>query len=639
MEVAGRTRIYTVVSGDPAELQVADLATGSLMDRHILPGAPTAWAMVTAPDQRSVYLGGALGHLLRYDPAARTLKDLGRATQRAEVVFDLVVGPDGRVWGGSYPRGELWAYTPRTGRVTTIAPLRDGREYARSLTVEGSTLFVGTGSVNPSIVAVDLLRPTERREIPLPGAPRSGFVTELRSYGRLLAAKLPDGSRGVYDLERSSWDTPVSLDATGRQLAQSPSLAPAGQPFYYFSNGLLWRIRPNLPDARAKVPIATTTIPPGRDRFVVRATLAGVRSDWLVSYDGSRTTVAIDVGALADPGSGEDVPEARWVRTSLRLDPRPLGIKSLGAGADGLLWAGGFGGASLSSLDTRLPSPSLIPRVGGADSDQALVGFGEVEGLVSSGPYEFFGTYTGARIFRYDTRQPWLDGKNPALVAHLGPTWGQDRPLAWATSTGRTYFGTVPRYGLRGGVLGWFVGDGTVPTVVPSPVPDQSIVGLAASGTVVYGTTSRWGGLGTGPSKGDARVFAYDTEHRRALWVTTPRVGSQSAGSVVVDRSGRLFVLMRSELVELDRSDGHVIRRFPLGTQPAGERATYADTGLAEGGGRLWAATSGGLWAVDPGTGAFTQVISRGIRFPRVEFTADAAFFSAGQTLMRVAVP
>ena len=640
--VDGRTLLYTVVSGDPAELQVADLETGRLLDRHVLPGAAAAWAVVTSPDQRSVYLGGASGHLLRYDPVGRSLTDLGRATTQAQVVFGLAVGADGRVWGGSYPGGELWVHDPRRKGFTTIAPLRGGHEYARSLAIEGQTLYVGTGSVNPSIISIDLRDPAERQEIALPGAPRSGFVTELRSYGRLLAAKLPDGARGVYDLERSTWDTPVSKDATGRQLAQSPSTVPTGQPFYYFSNGLLWRVHPDRPDATAKVPVARTSIPPGRDRFVVRATLDGTTSDWLVSYDGSRSVVAIDVGALADGtdgADGQDLPQARWLRTTLALDPQTLRIKSLGAGADGVLWAGGFGGASLSSLDTNRPAAALTPRVGGVDTGAALLGFGEVEGLASSGPYEFFGTYTGARIFRFDTRQPWVDGKNPAPVAHLGPSWGQDRPGAWATSADRTYFGTIPRYGRRGGVLGWFEGDSTTPTVVPSPVADQSIVGLAASGSVVFGATSRWGGLGVGPTAAGAVVFAYDTEQRRVLWTSTLGVDLQSAGSVLLDGSGRLFALTRSVLVELDRSDGSVVRRFPLGLAGGGERATFADTDLAEGGGRLWAVTPDGLWAVDTGSGAFTRVADRGIRFPRVEFLADAAYYSAGRTLMKVAVP
>lgn len=637
--VGGRPLIYTVVSGFPAELQVADLATGRLVDRHVLPGAPTGWAMVTAPDQRTVYLGGAQGHVLRYDPRARTLKDLGRATHRAEVVFSLAMAPDGRVWGGSYPGGELWALDPRADKFTSIEPLREDREYARSLAIQGSTLYVGTGSVNPSVVTIDLQDPSAREEIALPGTPASGFVTELRIYGRLLAAKLPDGTRGVYDLQRRTWDTPVSKDATGRQLTQSPSEAAPGQPFYYFSNGLLWRVHPDRPDASAKVPVATTTIPPGRDRFVVRATIGGTLSDWLVSYDGSQELVAIDVGALPDGVEGKDLPEARLVPIHLRLDPRPLRIKSLGAGSDGVLWAGGFGGASLSSLDTREPIPSLTPRLGGADSGQALLGFGEVEGLAASGPHEFFGTYTGARIFRFDTRRPWVDGQNPALVAHLGPSYAQDRPLGWASSSGRTYFGTVPRYGRRGGVLGWFVGDSTEPTVVPSPVKDQSIVGLAASGSVVYGTTSRWGGLGAKPVAADAAVFAYDTRTGRTLWTTPPRAGLQSAGSVVVDDAGRLFVLMRSELVELDRADGHVVRRFPLGQAMAGDQPTFADTGLAVGAGRLWAATADGLWAVDPGTGSFVQVAAHDVLPSRVQFLADAAYFPTGKTLMRVLVP
>lgn len=638
--VDGRALIYTIVAGAPAELQVADLATGRLVDRHVVPGALTGWALATAPDQKSVYLGGATGHLFRYDPVERTLSDLGRATKQAQVIFDLTVAADGRVWGGSYPRGELWVHDPRQGKFTSIAPLGAGREYARSLALEGNTLYVGTGSVAPSIVAIDLRAPDRRREIALPGAPPSGLVTELRVQGRLLAAKLPDGTRGVHDLQRSTWDTPVSRDTTGRQLSQSPSMAPTGNPFYYFSNGRLWRVRPDRPDAQAKVAIATSRIPPGRERHVVRATLAGRTSDWLVSYDGSRAVVAIDVGALPDPTSSQPIPKAPWVKSSLELAPRPLRIKSLGIGTDGVLWAGGFGGSSLSSLDTRKPKASLEPRVGGADSPREDVGFGEVEGSVSNGKYTYFGTYTNARIFRYDTRRPWVNGQNPAQVADLGASWGQDRPLAWAKSPERTYFGTIPLYGRNGGVLGWFEGTDTTPVVVPTPVPNHSIVGLAATDEMVYGTTSRWGGLGAPPAVDAPAVFAYDTMNRRVLWTTPVGSGLQSAGSVLVTRAGRLFVLTRSELRELDRTTGRTIRLFPLGTSASTvERATFAETDLAEGGGRVWAATPDGGWAVDLAVGTFTQVVGKELGPPQVEFLADAAYFPAGRTLMGVAAP
>ncbi|MEN3123673.1 hypothetical protein [Janibacter sp. LM] len=69
---------------------------------------------------------------------------------------------------------------------------------------------------------------------------------------------------------------------------------------------------------------------------------------------------------------------------------------------------------------------------------------------MGSGHHQHLGTYTDGRIFRHDTTQPWSDGKNPALLTTLGPTHTQDGPLAWATSGGRTYFGTVPKYGVRG---------------------------------------------------------------------------------------------------------------------------------------------------------------------------------------------
>ena len=75
-------------------------------------------------------------------------------------------------------------------------------------------------------------------------------------------------------------------------------------------------------------------------------------------------------------------------------------------------------------------------------------------GSVTNGRYQFFGTYPRARIFRLDTIRPWKDGENPRLVADLGTPGDQDRPIAWTTSGERTVFGTIPKYGVTGGVLG-----------------------------------------------------------------------------------------------------------------------------------------------------------------------------------------
>ncbi|HET7397097.1 MAG TPA: hypothetical protein VFJ94_01145 [Intrasporangium sp.] len=632
LNVGGRPKLATIVSGDPASLQIADVQTGTVDDVRRLPGLVHGWGLTESADGRSLYVGGGSGHLLRYDPATKSLTDLGRATPRARLVFDLATGPDGRVWGASYPGGEVWAYDPATQAFTVLDPVGSGHDYARSIAVDRDWVYVGTGSVNPDIVRISAADPSRRTTIALPDPVASGFVVSLDLHGRYLAARLPEGRRGVYDTVSQTWDVPLSQDAGGRQIQQTPtSTTVDGAPFYYFTNGRLWRVDPQATGPAAKRAVATVAAPEGRDRAVVRTRIGGVDGDWILSFDGVDTVTALNVSALP-PATGASLPAAPVRTLRLHLRPSPVPIKSLAVGSRGEVLVGGFGGSSLSMLDPADPQPRLTPLISDPVGRDV---FGEVEGMVSNGRFDFFGSYTSARLFRRDSTLPWVDGENPRLLATLGPTLGQDRPLAWATSGDRTVFGTVPQYGRLGGVLGWFDGADTTPQTVWCPVPDQSVVALAGAGHVAYGGTSRWGGLGVRPSTASAELFAYDLESRQALWHVAPLPGAQAFTAVLLDSEGRLWAATSTTLVELDRASGRVRRTLPLLPGAERDEPTYRGADLAELDGRVVVAAQGRLYAVDPDTLAVDTIASRGVAPAKVRAIDGLLYFPSRSVLLR----
>jgi outer membrane protein assembly factor BamB len=316
----------------------------------------------------------------------------------------------------------------------------------------------------------------------------------------------------------------------------------------------------------------------------------------------------------------------------VRFLPTKMRIKSLAAGPASV-FVGGYGGSSLAVLDEGLTTKSQYP-----DVPYAAGVIGEVEGSIAKGTLQYLGTYTDAGIFRYDTTKPWIDGVNPAKIATLGPTHQQDRPLAWATSGGRVFFGTVPRYGVLGGALGIIDDDTSAPRVVRAPVVDQSVVSLAASGSVVYGGTSRWGGLGATPTQPTAKIFAYDVATNRKLWEVSPASGVEAYGALTIGPARTLWAANGTTLVELDPSTGATLRTVVLQAQGPQPTPTLRNAALASLDGVLYLVAAGKLYSFDPATLRVDIVAPSGISTPQLVARPGSVLVPMGSVLQEMLV-
>lgn len=634
-------KFSTVTSGAPGVFQFADLQTGKVEFSHQVPGILNGWALTPSRDERMIFVGGQ-GHVWRFDTRTRSFTDLGQATPRATRVFDLVTAPDGRIWGGSYPGGDVWSINPTTGAFTSAGAVGNDNDYARTLAVDDENVYVGTGSIEPNIVQISTTDPPRRIQIAPPTDVGKGFLTQLEAHDGFLTALFPDGTRGLYDVTARRWvDTPV-LDTTGNLFQRVPgSTAPDNQ-LYFFRDGKFWRGTVSAAGIRQQA-VGAIPVPRNGAGTVVRIRLDGQLADWVIVHDSHTQVVAFKVPQQPSPKGKLSVLVPR--KLAIHLKPSPLRVKSMAARGDDVI-VGGYGGASLSVLDTRPLGSDGAPRlnrlVGGASTPKF---FGEVEGMITNGRFQYFGTYPKARIFRFDTTKPWKDRTNPRMVVDLGAETEQDRPIAWTASGARTFFGTIPDYGIRGGVLGWFDGNATSPVVIDPPVHDQSVVGLTARRQVVYGGTSRWGGLGSRPSSGPPSVFAYDSDRRNLLWTVTPDPAAQSVGSVLVDDDGRLWAATRNRVFQLDPATGRTVRTIPLGItgdptsadpddgDPAA--ATFVSTAMVSLRGHLYVVTGGQLLQLDPQTARIRQVAEGGISPSRLAVVGDDLYFPVVTTLMR----
>lgn len=613
--VAGRAMLYTVVSGEPAELQFVDVQSGVVTRRVPLPGMGVGWGLVQAPNG-FIYAAGTGGHLYEVNPADGSARDLGKPATGATMIWDLDVDSAGRIYAASYPDAHLAFYDPRSGTSTDLGSVSPTHDYARSVAIVGGNAYVGLGSTDPCLMRVSLTDPTDREEIALPVPVGAGRVSAVEPLGNFLLAQTPggvtatgatySGERRLYDLRTGSWNVPANL------YTQTPSGLDSQGNFYYVSYQQLWAVNSATGE---KVSLARVSTPMGRDRLVYRGTLGGVTSEWLLTYDPSGVVGAVDLTSYAQS------------TYTVRFTPTKMPIKALDEGVGGRVFVGGYGGASLSVVDaygTRTQYP-VAPETG----PNAL---GELEGTHAHGNVQYLGSYTDSKILRYDPAQPWVQGTNPQLLVNLGTSMQQDRPLAWASAGQRTYFGTVPRYGVLGGALGIIDNDSSLPRVIPSPVAAQGVVSLAASGDIVYGGTTRWGGLGVNPTTPTAAVFAYDVAHSKVLWTARPIAGAQAYGGLVLGPASTLWAASGTRLVELDPRTGAVKRQVMVYPEQVRSEVAYKNADLVSYGGLLYLA-AGKVYAVDPATLRVSTPVASGLTSRQLAVVGSRIHYATGATL------
>lgn len=583
MVVNGRPAIVSAVSGSPARLQVIDLQRDEVIADTPIPGSSSVFGLATT-STGTVYVGSSDGHLYRWRPGLQAVEDLGRTTAEAKTVFDIEVAPDGRVWGGTAPKAEVFMFDPATGRMTDLGSVSSGDTYARSVAVTNGATYVGTGPTSPKIVRIQS-RTLTRSVVPLPDGLATKFVYGLETRGDFLSVK-GDSSRApyrLYNYVNGTWPT-MPMDPGGNPLTrQHPMpLSSTGEFYYTTYKQILGVNGSDLSTAVRDSP--TTLLYAKRDTSIISATIDGLSGEWIIHHNSDGTVQGLHVGT--------------WTVKDWTVSWRetPMSIKSIFAGPNGDVYTGGYGGASLAvtSLDGTI---TQYPKQ--LDSADAAV-IGEIEGGIATGGTVYLGSYTGGKIFRYDPSRPWVDGSNPELIARTS-SQGQDRPMAWANAEGRTFFGTVPTYGVTGGRLGIIDNNTSTPRLV-DPSPGRSVVDLAARGSVAYGSTSRWGGLGSTPVHSSGTVFAYDAARNRKVWEVTPQEGSEAVGAIAIAPNGNLWASAGWNLYEIGPNSGKVLRRVSLRPDPQAKRLTWSDTDIQFIGSRLYLTVGTAVYSVDTTT-------------------------------------
>lgn len=636
-DALGNPTAYAVVTGNDthdAQLIGINDETGAVTANVDLPGATGAWAATTATDG-SIYVGSynydntAEGaHLYRYVPGAATATDLGSTIQGDTFVFSLAAGPGGAVFGGGYPSGGVFKYTPGSGFTQVgTRPLAPPEQYAHGVAYDSSNgvLYAGIGA-HAHLMAcpgagsdcTDILPAQYQTDaFTYSVSAGDGYVFANMSptgdgNGDLLILKVTVGTDG------SVTATPVKDIPNVKYPGASGVID--GAVYYVTTSNNLGRY-----DIAANAATSTGISPPTGPRAWGVTTIGG---DPVLLGTGNGPSGPVVVKYDTTDGTLTSVP-------AVDAPPVPTDIEDIQAGPDGNIYSSGFQSGA-AGVYTPMRSDQSV---------QYGSGLSQAEGAAVIGDTLYWGTYPGADIYGYTTGQPWTPGRNPRVVCSLTAE-DQDRPYGMVNAGGQLYIGTEASYGnLQGALTVYDPGTGTC-TANENVIPDESVTSLAYLDGTVYGGTSIWGGLGVQPTQTEAGFFTVNTASGATTRVPLPVPGVQAVLGLssgpdhriwMVAETNRIHILAYDPASHRFTADIEPFPRLPISTTSP---VDGHDAFLAVGGdGDLYGTVhSTYLYRLDPRTLRVTILRAANVQDLTTDQYGNVYYVEDGYQLWRMAV-
>ena len=484
----GKEYVFTVVRGVPARLIGYELDSNKMIVNSLLPGTDGAWDMEVSSDNR-VYISGN-GKMYSYTLGDVEAKDLGLALPNQKVIWDLVAGRDGRIYGGTYPGAQVFEYDPNAGfKDVGNGALKTNEEYVRSIAYDekNNTIYAGLGS-HAAFVALDLAS-KQKRDLLAEEDRDHEFVYDME-----LIPGLKGGDRIFAWLNSAKGlETFVYNLNSGKYEQRLPSIEIKSmvrddktQNVYYTAGGKLYV----MDFAQAK-PIA---------KEIAKIEGRG-RAGFLDKQGHYKVLTSTHKVLTINVKTGQIVREVL-----LDVPKAPISIQSIFWGPDGKIWSAGYLAGNHGTFDPNTEEHADYP------------GLHQTEGMNSMRNTIYFGNYTKAEVFAYDVTKPWSTSQgNPKF---LGAIRNQDRPFAVlpVKSRNEMLFGTITGYGQLGGAIAHLnVGTEKLESFV-NVIPNQAITSLIEFDGHIIGGSTIFGGLGSVPVENKGRIFEWDPENKKVLW-------------------------------------------------------------------------------------------------------------------------
>lgn len=599
----GELEVYFHSNGLPGTFSVLDGNTGELKFSQVAQGTEAVWGMVIGLDGTVYFASTGDGSLFAYDPIRQELKTVG-VNPTDQWTWDLELADDGKIYGSTYPNAGVWEYDPSTGKFRDFGPMVSDAAYVRGIAVEGDYIYAATGTVRHLI---KLNRHTgEKTEIVIEGhTGTNGFFEDLRISDEYFF--LSSGSVNMLVVDR---DTLEVVDE-----------------FHYNNN--ISKPDPNNPNmiyfkSNQKLMKYDTS----------KLELSEVKLDVLLP-DTARVKdfVWIEDELVFITAYGEYMffnPKTETLRfQTLDIAAQPVAIQALEAGFDGKLYMGGYQrGMSIFNPFT-------------GEKEVNISSFAQPEGIGFMNGKVYYGTYVAAIMYALDPSKPVELGNNPNMIHAIGDH--QDRPFALTSGDNKLFVGTVPDYGMLGGVLAIY--DETTDSWFQerNVVQDQSIIALEYHDGLLYGGTSIWGGLDATLTQEEAKLFIWDTKtNTKVKEMTLDIPGIDEApkmiGGLSVGPDGLLWGIVDGTIFAMDLETHEIVKSKMI--QPSKYNSSKWFPYRIQWGpdGTMYTTLSRQLIAIDTDTLQYQIIVSDFMNNMSVNLDGTI-FYALGNELYQIKVP
>lgn len=511
-----------------------------------------------------------------------------------EYIWNLAMGGDGRLYGGTYPGGKLGALNLDTYTVEDCGAPAPPNLYLRyvSPTPDGRILC-SLGTEKPTTRLYD---PSTKRFEAVPET-LEGVTMGMVWQGYFLA-----GSSVFQGREFARVPPPFPTPPAEKGDWSADLYLTTEDALFLRQGNALYRYRKGE---------KTLTLIADMD----------LRGGWCLASNRRGEVFGV---------RGQDYFHLKPGDRTLKLRPIPVETAPrptlfLKADAQGRLWGGPSFGQTLFWMDTR--TKKTVNTGGVCDAG------GEVYDVTFLNGKTYAASYAGGDITEYDPTKPWdqWNLKNPRPVAKVGPDYIRPTGGIVTGPDGRLYSGWMAQYGRYGGAVA-ITDPATGRTdLIVNPLGEQAVEGVAVDARHLYvGTSLSANGL---PAKrGESAKFGvFDLAARQPVF-TREFPGAGGVRALAHDaKTGRVAMA----------ADG-VLRLFDVETRsflPAAERAPRVSSRVivAPGDGKAYYGSDRSVIVVDMQSGETATVAELPARLSTLAVAPDGTLYAAcGAEVFRI---
>lgn len=530
------------------------------------PAGSGSWALNEVPGDRLVVGTFYDGVFMVFD--LRKMEFVKVAPFPGEsYIWNLAMGKDGRIYGGTYNGGKLGALDLNTYAVEdcgaaappnlylrTVSALPDGRILCSYIQEQSTTRVFDPATKKYEQVPKDM----------------DGVTTGLSWNGYFLAgSSVFDGKTlakvdppfAVPPADKGSWAFDLRLTNDDAVFFRQ------GNTLYRWQKG----------DADPKALLSINTRSGNYAAYTSKGLLVGLRGqDYFVARPGDKTLNLKPIPVESGPRP----------TLFLRVDP------------EGRLWGGPHFGQTLFHMDPKTKKTVNT----GCISDHG----GEVYDVAFANGKVYAVAYAGGDIIEYDPKQPWdqWNNKNPREVTTIGPK-GYIRPIGGIRMgpDGKLYSGWMAKYGAYGGAIAITDPKTGTTELIENPLGEQAVYDVVTDGKLAYIGTSL-GGNGLPNKTGESAKFGIvDLGTRKAVFEKVFE-GVASVRPLAYDsKSKRVAVSVGGSLRIFDAGKREFVDLQPELPKPSCHSVATPD------GGKLYYASANSIVALDLASGRVETVV------------------------------